>query len=73
MAVKFMDEPIRLVVHTDEPDRKAILASESGVRKQAVWIPRSQIQEIVYRNAHADGVIADVTMSEWIAREKGLI
>lgn len=34
-----------------------------------VWIPHSQIQDIV----HLHGQTHEVTMTEWIAKEKGLI
>ena len=42
---------------------KAVLASDTGDKKDAVWLPRSQIE--------IDG--DTITMPEWLAQEKGLI
>jgi hypothetical protein len=48
---------------------RAIRFSETGDDKDAVWLPRSQIE---IEPASKAGYIT-VTMPEWLAKEKGLI
>lgn len=53
--------------HPGEKDAGAILVSDTGNRKKAVWLPKAQIEfEIV------SGAIITVTLPEWLAIEKGL-
>jgi uncharacterized protein YabE (DUF348 family) len=47
---------------------RAILASDDGDEKRAVWIPLSQV-EVLMKSAG----VAEVTMPEWLAIEKGLV
>lgn len=46
----------------------AVLVSETGDEKKAVWLPRSQVEVEVIK-----GNIVEVTLPEWLAKEKGLI
>jgi len=48
---------------------KAILVSETEDKKDAVWLPKSQIE--VENDGHKNFVT--VTLPEWLAKEKGLI
>lgn len=47
---------------------RAIKVSPLGEKKDAVWIPISQV-EVVQR----PGGSAEITMPEWLAIEKGLV
>lgn len=47
---------------------RAILASDDGDEKFAVWLPLSQIEVEMM-----DDGTAEITMPEWLAMEKGLI
>lgn len=47
---------------------KAVLMSDTGRKENAVWLPKSQIE---YDQASIGMV--QVTMPEWLAKEKGLI
>lgn len=47
---------------------KAILVSDDGDRKNAVFLPLSQLTYV-----HASRGIVTVTLPEWLARDRGLI
>lgn len=47
----------------------AILASETGEKADAVWLPKSQIE--IENDGHRNFIT--VSMPEWLAKEKGLI
>lgn len=50
----------------------ALLVSDDGDKKSAVWLPKSQIEfEVRERNSSAALVL--VTMPEWLAIAKGLV
>ena len=61
---------------------KAVLVSETGEEARAVWLARSQV-EITPTNRNTDTTkrngqheakpLIDITLPEWLAREKGLI
>lgn len=46
---------------------KAILVSDTGDKKDAVWLPKSQVE------IEDDGKTVTVTLPEWLAQDKGLI
>lgn len=48
---------------------KAILISETGDKKDAVWVPKSQVE--IDNDGHENFIT--VTMPEWLAKDKGLI
>jgi len=48
---------------------RALLASLTGDKREAVWLPLSQIE---INSTGAEG-IHDVTLPEWLALDKGLI
>lgn len=48
---------------------KAICVSDDGTEKNAVWLPRSQIEI----NDWKPNGIMEITMPEWLAKDKGLI
>jgi hypothetical protein len=48
---------------------KAILASETGEKKDAVWLAKSQIE--IENDGYKNFIT--VTMPQWLAKEKGLI
>ena len=52
--------------HHETP--KAILVSDDGDKNKAVWLPFSQV-EVVEKG---QGIV-EVTVPEWLARDKGLI
>lgn len=58
---------VDILMHVHVETSQAVLASDDGEKKNAVWLPLSQI-EIHKRGSHVN-----ITMPEWLAREKGLI
>lgn len=52
---------LEMVIHVKT--ERAVLASDTGDKEDAVWLPLSQIE--------IDG--ETITMPEWLAEEKGLI
>jgi len=59
---------LALAVHAETD--AALLVSETGERGNAVWLPKSQIETSSARIV--DGLrVADVTLPEWLAIEKG--
>ena len=61
-----------LCVHVQT--EKAVLVSDDGDRAKAVWLPFSQCEVEAKPGCGVGGaVMADVTLPERIAREKGLI
>jgi hypothetical protein len=48
---------------------RAVLASMTGDKREAVWLPLSQIEI----NDVTAGQIATITMPEWLATEKELV
>lgn len=59
---------VEITVQVHHKTDKAILVSDSGERVTAVWLPLSQIE--VEMKDHA---IAEITLPEWLAMDKGLI
>lgn len=57
---------LELQIHQTTP--RAVLVSNDGDVEKAVWLPLSQVEIVTKRNG-----IADVTVPEWLARERGLI
>lgn len=49
----------------------AILVSDDGTEKKAVWVPRSQVE--IERLKPSGSNEAIVTMPSWLAQSKGLI
>lgn len=64
MAKKIID----LTMYLHHQTGTAVLVSDDGDVKKAVWLPLSQVEVEVIR-----GDIVEVTMPEWLAEEKGLI
>ena len=61
---KLVDVSMTLHVET----KAAILVSDDGDKENAVWLPKSQVEFTEPKNN-----ITEVTMPEWLAKEKGLI
>jgi len=57
-----------LTLHKHRSTEKAILVSDDGNEENAVWLPRSQIEVEVKQ-----GNIVEVTLPEWLAKEKELV
>ena len=53
------------VHHTTE---RAVLVSDDGDPEKAVWLPLSQVEVETKANG-----IAEITLPEWLAKERGLI
>jgi len=62
-------EPIDLTLHLHHETPMAILVSDSGEEKDAVWLPKSQCG--IEGKRGSDIVI--VTLPEWLAMREGLI
>lgn len=58
---------IDVTVHLHHETGAAVLVSDTADPKDAVWLPKSQIE------IEADGGEHVVTLPEWLAQEKGLI
>jgi hypothetical protein len=58
---------MKLFVHVET--KRAILVSDDGEKENAVWLPLSQIEFV----ATKDKGIFEVTLPEWLAKEKELI
>ena len=60
---------IDLSVQVHRRTERAVLVSDDGDEREAVWLPLSQIE--------IDGPdrkgIATITMPEWLAKDKGMI
>lgn len=59
---------VDLTLHKHYQTDRAIFVSEVGDERDAVWIPLAHI-EVNPRK----GNIVEVTMPEWLAKEKGLV
>lgn len=62
-------EILDLTMHIHHETDAAIRASDTGEDKDAVWLPKSQI-EIERKGS---GPTAVITLPEWLAMDKGLI
>jgi hypothetical protein len=64
-------------LHLHFETEKALLVSDTGIKEQAVWLPKSKIEfEIIgATEGSADRRLASVkvTAPEWLAIEKGLL
>jgi len=61
-----------MVVFVHHETDLAVLVSEDGDRKRAVWLPKSQIE--IAKKAIVNGVLYhDLTLPEYLAIEKGLV
>lgn len=49
---------------------RALLASDTGSNKDAVWLPLSQIE---VDGTPVEGTYAEISMPQWLAEEKGLV
>lgn len=59
---------IDVTVHVHHQTERAVLVSDDGEERGAVWLPLSQIEIEMMKPP-----IAEVTMPQWLARDKGLI
>jgi hypothetical protein len=74
---------VTLAVHVDKPGNAAIRVSETGDDAKAFWLPRSTITEFdltgkttrgTDRNGQTvDLPLAEIEISEWVAKREGLI
>lgn len=61
---------VDLSLHRHAETEKAILVSDDGDKKKAVWLPKSQI-EIDLDASKGNEIV--VACPEWLAKNKGLI
>lgn len=59
---------IDLTMQIHHRTERAILVSDDGDRKKAVWLPIAHVDVAVIR-----GDFVEVTMPSWLAKDKGLI
>lgn len=74
---------ILVAVHRDQADTKAILVSINGERSRAQWIARSQIFSYHLIGTSTEGTdqngkrarypLANMTVPEWLAKDRGFI
>ncbi|MCA2013480.1 hypothetical protein LCM17_18460 [Cereibacter sphaeroides] len=60
----FFDTTVQIHSETD----RAILVSEDGDEFEAVWLPLAEIEVNKRR-----GAIADVSIPDWLAADRGLV
>jgi hypothetical protein len=65
MAREIVDLTVQLHAET----AKAVLVSDDGIQKHAVWLPLSQIE--IEKKPNSSIVV--VTLPEWLALDKGLL
>lgn len=59
-----------LVVHVHQRTKAAVLVSDDGERTRAVWLPLAAIELSMRRGSDT---VADITLQERLAIEKGLV
>ena len=59
---------VDITVHIHHETEKAWLVSDTGDRDDAVWLPKSVVEV-----QDKDGFIAEISLPEDMAQEKGLI
>lgn len=57
-----------ITVQLHQETERAILVSDDGSPDNAVWLPKSQVEFVT-----KPGGIAEVTLPEWLAIERGLV
>jgi len=57
-----------VTVQLNQITARAILVSSDGEIEKAVWLPKSQIEF-----EGEPGAVAEVTLPEWLAIERGLV
>lgn len=61
---------IELTVHLHFKTDKAMLVSDDGDEKKAVWLPLSQVE---YKRLPNSANLIEVQCPDWLAKERGLI
>lgn len=69
MTERLHDCELHLHYETDA----AILVSDDGDKAHAVWLPKRLVEFEPKPNRPRNSRVIEVTMSEWCAKEKGLI
>lgn len=65
-------ERIELELFQHVETNKAYMVSETGSKKDGIWLPKSQVEvEQLDPTGNPDLIL--VTIPEWLAKEKGLI
>lgn len=64
---------VDLMLHQHAETSLAILVSDDGVEKSAVWLPKSQIEISVAPGTGASRNVVLVTLPSWLATDKGLV
>ena len=62
------DRLFDITLHLHAETEKAVLVSETGDSKDAIWVPKSQCEI-----EHKKGNVVEVTLPEWLATEKGFV
>lgn len=64
---------IDLTLQEHHRTKAAILVSDDGEEKNAVWLPLSQIEVAVAPGTGGAKGLVLVTLPEWLATERGLV
>jgi len=64
---------IDLTLQKHAETKLAILVSDDGEAKNAVWLPLSQIEVAAVAGTGAAKGLVLVTLPEWLATDKGLV
>lgn len=62
-----------LMLHLHAETKLAILVSDDGAEKSAVWLPKSQVEVSPAPGTGGSKNVVLVTLPEWLAIERGLV
>ena len=68
MGSAFKSDLVHVACHIHHTTERAVLVSDDGDVERACWLPLSQVEIEMKRPP-----IAEITMPEWLAKERGLI
>jgi len=68
MGSAFKSDLVDVACHIHHTTERAVLVSDDGDVERACWLPLSQVEIEMKRPP-----IAEITMPEWLAKERGLI
>lgn len=68
MTAAFKSDLVDVTCHVHQTTERAVLVTDDGDIEKAVWLPLSQVEVEMKRPP-----IAEITMPEWLAKQRGLI
>lgn len=62
-----------ITVNVKRPTGKAWGVEDTSNPRNIIWLPKSLVKEIVFKNTGAETGIAEITAPEWLLQDRGLI